>query len=46
MLTREIILQVKEALGRHLDVTEISLRLKIDPHTVQAAIDTINNLLT
>lgn len=44
--TRDMVLQVKELLSRHLDTTEIALRLKMDPHTVQVIIDTINNILT
>ena len=45
-LTRDVIAAVRELMERHLDVIEISAKLKIDPSQVQAAIDLINNLLT
>lgn len=45
-LTRDVIAAVRELMERHLDVIEISTKLKIDPSQVQAAIDLINNLLT
>ena len=46
MLKRELILSVKEMLERHWDVYSIASRLKIDPATVQAVIDFINNVAT
>ena len=46
MLKRDIVLAVRELLGRNLDIYEISSRLKLDPAIIQAAIDFINNVVT
>lgn len=46
MFKRDLALAVRELLERHLDVYQIAARLQIDPPTIQAIIDTINNTLT
>ena len=42
---KDLILQVKEMMERHLDVYTIASRLKLDPYYVQAVIDFINNTM-
>jgi plasmid maintenance system antidote protein VapI len=37
---------VREMLERHWDVYQIATKLKIDPATVQAIVDMINNIVT
>ena len=46
LFAKDLILQVKEMLERHWDTATIAARLKVDPYTVQAVIDFINNTLT
>lgn len=46
MFSRQLIGAVREMLERHWNVYEISAKMKIDPATIQAIIDTINNTLT
>ena len=41
-----LISAVREMMDRHLNVYEIASRLHLDPATVQAIIDTINNIAT
>jgi len=45
-ITRDIILQVRELMGRGLDSIEIAHRLHIDVDDIRMAIDIINNLFT
>jgi DNA-binding NarL/FixJ family response regulator len=44
--SRDLILQVKEMLERGWDVASIASRMHMDPYTIQAIVDFINNLLT
>ena len=46
LFTHDMVLAVREMLDRHWDVASMAARLKIDPHTVQAIIDFINNVAT
>jgi hypothetical protein len=46
MLKRDLVLAVREMINRNLDVYEIAARLKLDPVTIQATIDFINNVVT
>jgi hypothetical protein len=45
-MTRDIINQVRELLGRNLDVFEISNRLGMDIDTVKLAIHVIREIIT
>ena len=42
----DMVLAVREMLDRHWDVYAMAARLKMDPATVQAIIDFINNIAT
>ena len=42
----DMVLAVREMLERHWDVYNMASKLKMDPATVQAIIDMINNVLT
>ena len=42
----DMVMSVREMLERHWDVYSIAARLKIDPATVQAIVDFINNVVT
>lgn len=44
--SRDLILQVREMLERGWDISTIASKIRIDPYTVQAIVDFINNLLT
>lgn len=44
--THDMVLAVREMLDRHWDVYAMAARLKMDPATVQAIIDFINNVAT
>ena len=46
MIKRELIAEVRAMLERHWDAYEIASKLKLDTATIQAIIDTINNILT
>lgn len=46
MFNRELIGAVREMMERHWNVYEISSKMKMDPVTIQAIIDFINNVLT
>lgn len=41
-----LITAVREMLERNWDIYEMAAKLKIDPYTVQAIVDIINNTLT
>ena len=43
---RDLIMQVRELMDRHLDTLEIAHRLHLDPTDVQTIIDIINQILT
>lgn len=45
-MKRDLVMQVRELVERHVDTLEIARRLKLDPATVSAVIDFINNVLT
>lgn len=45
-MANTIISAVREMLERHWDVYEIAAKMKMDPATIQALIDIINNTLT
>lgn len=45
-MANTIISAVREMLERHWDVYEIASKMKMDPATIQAIIDIINNTLT
>lgn len=42
----DMVMAVREMLERHWDVYTMASRLKIDPATVQAIVDLVNNVLT
>lgn len=42
----DMVLQVREFLERYKDIHEIAAKMKIDPYTVQAIVDFINNIVT
>lgn len=44
--SHDMVMAVREMMERHWDVYSIASRLKIDPVTVQAIIDFINNVVT
>lgn len=46
LFSHDMVLAVREMLERHWDVGSMAARLKIDPYTVQAIIDFINNVVT
>lgn len=46
MFNREVILAVKEMMERHWDVYQIAARMRMDPATIQAIIDFVNNVIT
>lgn len=46
LFTHDMVMAVREMLDRHWDVASMAARLKIDPYTVQAIIDFINNVTT
>jgi hypothetical protein len=43
---RDIINQVRELLDRHVDLIEISHKLKLEPELVRVAADVIKEMLT
>lgn len=43
---RDVILQVRELLERHLDALEIAHRLHIDPSDITAIMEIIRNILS
>lgn len=45
-LKRDMILAVKEMLERNWDIATMSARLHMDPATVQAIVDLLNNVAT
>ena len=45
-MKHSLIMAVREMLERNWDVYEMAAKLKLDPHTVQAIINIINNTLT
>lgn len=46
MFTKSLIAAVREMMERHWDAYEIASKMKIDPYTIQAVIDFINNVST
>lgn len=44
--SRDLILQVRELLERHLDTFEIAHRLHLDPSDIVAVVELIKNILT
>lgn len=44
--SRDLILQVRELMERHLDVLEIAHRLHIDPSDITAIAEVIRNILS
>lgn len=46
MFNRELISAVREMMERHWNVYEMSCKMKMDPATIQAVVDFINNMLT
>jgi hypothetical protein len=46
MISRDIVLSVREMLDRHFTISDISAKLNISVEVVQMAIDFINNILT
>lgn len=45
LFTHDMVIAVREMLDRHWDVYAMASRLKMDPVTVQAIIDFINNVV-
>jgi hypothetical protein len=46
MFKHDLVMAVREMLDRHWDIYEMSSRIKLDPATIQAIIDTINGIAT
>lgn len=44
--SRDLILQVRELMERHLDVLEIAHRLHIDPSDITAIAELVRNILS
>ena len=45
-MNRQLVAAVREMLERHWDVYEIASKMRMDPVTIQAVVDFINNMLT
>lgn len=45
-MNRQVVAAVREMMERHWDVYEIASKMRMDPATIQAVIDFINNVLT
>ena len=46
MISRDIVLSVREMLERHYSVSDMAAKLNISVEVVQMAMDFINNILT
>ena len=44
--SRHLVAAVREMMERHWDVYQIASKMRLDPATIQAVIDTINNIVT
>jgi hypothetical protein len=44
--SRDLILQVREMLDRHLDLIEIAHRMHLDPEDIRMIMDIINQIIT
>ena len=46
MFNRELVAAVREMMERHWDVYQIASKMRLDPVTIQAIIDFVNNVMT
>lgn len=46
LYSRQLIAAVREMMERHWNAYEIASKMRLDPATIQAIIDVINNTLT
>lgn len=46
MFNRELVAAVREMMERHWDVYQIAAKMRLDPATIQAIVDFVNNMMT
>ena len=46
MFNRELVAAVREMMERHWDVYQIAAKMRLDPATIQAIVDFVNNVMT